>query len=116
MDTKLKLRIENWRGRTGVAFQYFTSPLKTGTPKEQDDRLHLEQERTAMGARLKECNEAVLSAERETGQLEQRMNTGGMEEKQILDKLWESYELSHSAAMEQRIELESTAKANRRIG
>ncbi len=41
MDTKLKLRIENWRGRTGVAFQYFTSPLKTGTPKEQDDRLHL---------------------------------------------------------------------------
>ena len=82
----------------------------------QDDRLHLEQERTAMGARLKECNEAVLSAERETGQLEQRMNTGGMEEKQILDKLWESYELSHSAAMEQRVELESTAKANRRIG
>ncbi len=38
-----------------------------------------------------------------------------MEEKQILDKLWESYELSHSAAMEQRIELESAAKANRRI-
>ena len=39
-----------------------------------------------------------------------------MEEKQILDKLWESYELSHSAAMEQRIELESAAKASRRIG
>ena len=38
-----------------------------------------------------------------------------MEEKQIRDRLWESYELSHSAAMEQRIELESAAKANRRI-
>ena len=82
----------------------------------QDARLHLEQERTAMGARLKECNEAVLNAEREAGRLEQRLNTGGMEEKQILDKLWDSYELSHSAAMEQRIELESAAKANRRIG
>ena len=34
----------------------------------------------------------------------------------ILDKLWENYELSHSAAMEQRIELESLPKANRRIG
>ena len=38
-----------------------------------------------------------------------------MEEKQILDKLWENYELSHSAAMEQRIELESEAKASRRV-
>ena len=43
------------------------------------------------------------------------MNTGGMEEKQILDKLWENYELSHSAAMEQRVELESAAKAARRV-
>jgi chromosome segregation protein len=39
-----------------------------------------------------------------------------MEENQILDKLWENYELSHSAAMEQRVELESVPKANRRIG
>ena len=82
----------------------------------QEDRLRLERERTAMGAQLKECNEAVLDAEREAARLEQRLNTGGMEEKQILDKLWESYELSHSAAMEQRIELESAAKASRRIG
>ena len=82
----------------------------------QEERLRLEQERTAMGAQLKECNEAVLDAEREAARLEQRLNTGGMEEKQILDKLWESYELSHSAAMEQRIELESAAKAARRIG
>ena len=81
----------------------------------QEARLHLEQERTAMGQRLKESNDALLDAERETNRLEQRLSTGGMEEKQILDKLWESYELSHSAAMEQRIELESTAKASRRV-
>ena len=35
--------------------------------------------------------------------------------KERLDKLWETYELSHSAAMEQRIELESAAKAARRV-
>ena len=81
----------------------------------QEARLRLEQERTAMGQRLKESNEELLAAERETGRLEQKLNTGGMEEKQILDKLWENYELSHSAAMEQRIELESVAKAARRI-
>ena len=38
-----------------------------------------------------------------------------MEEKQLLDKLWEHYELSHSAAQEQRVELESVSKATRRI-
>ena len=68
-----------------------------------------------MGQRLKECGDEVLASEREAARLEQRLNTGGMEEKQILDKLWETYELSHSAAMEQRLELESAAKANRRI-
>ena len=81
----------------------------------QEARLHLEQERTAMGQKLKESNDELLEAERETGRLEQKLNAGGMEEKQILDKLWESYELSHSAAMEQRIELESAAKAARRV-
>ena len=81
----------------------------------QDARLRLEQERTAMGQRLKESNDALLEAEREAGRLEQKLNTGGMEEKQILDKLWENYELSHSAAMDQRVELESAAKAARRV-
>ena len=38
-----------------------------------------------------------------------------MEESQLLDKLWERYVLSHSAAQEQRIELESVSKATRRI-
>ena len=81
-----------------------------------DAKLQLERERTAMGQRLKEYNDEVLEAEREVGRLEQRLNTGDIEEKQILDRLWESYELSHSAAMEQRVEMESVVKANRRIG
>ena len=38
-----------------------------------------------------------------------------MEEKNILDKLWERYELSHSDAQSLRIELESVPKASRRI-
>lgn len=81
----------------------------------QEARLLLERERTAMGQKLKESNDELLDAEREASRLEQKLNTGGMEEKQILDKLWENYELSHSAAMEQRIELESAAKAARRV-
>ena len=47
--------------------------------------------------------------------LQQKLENSGMEESQILEKLWERYELSHSDAMEQRIELESVPKATRRI-
>ena len=39
-----------------------------------------------------------------------------MDEKQLLDKLWETYELSHEAAKLQRVEIESVPKASRRIG
>ena len=39
-----------------------------------------------------------------------------LEEKGMLDKLWETYELSHEAARPQRVELESVPKAQRRVG
>ena len=39
-----------------------------------------------------------------------------LEEKTLLDKLWETYELSHEAARAQRVELESVPKAQRRVG
>ena len=48
--------------------------------------------------------------------LEQKRSAAAMEEKTILDKLWERYELSHSEAQAQRVELESIPKATRRIG
>ncbi len=126
-DQRLR-RIEEYRAAIGEAEREAAGRTETAAAlrlraKGAQDRLHqlqeakllLEQERTAMGAQLKSSNDALLDAEREASRLEQRLNTGGMEEKQILDKLWETYELSHSAAMEQRVELESAAKANRRI-
>ena len=80
-----------------------------------EDKLKLEQERTAAELKARECNEHLLNAERSVALLEQKRSSSSLEEKQILDRLWEHYELSHSAAMEQRIELESTAKAGRRV-
>ena len=78
-------------------------------------KMAIEAERGASDRRMKELNDHVLNASNAVSKLEQRRATGAMEEKQILDKLWENYELSHSAAMEQRVELESITKANRRI-
>ncbi len=78
-------------------------------------KLALEGERSANDRRYRECNELLSQTQAAAGKLEQKRVTAAMEEKQILDKLWESYELSHSAAQEQRIELESVPKASRRI-
>ena len=79
-------------------------------------KLAIEAERGRSDRRLKDLNEHVLHANNALSRLEQKRAGAAMEEKVLLDRLWENYELSHSAAMEQRVELESMAKANRRIG
>ena len=80
------------------------------------EKLALEAERTAKNKAGQEMNENLLNLERSASRLEQKISEGAMEEKQILDRLWEHYELSHTDAQAQRVELESLPKANRRIG
>ena len=80
------------------------------------EKIALEAERTAKNRAGQEMNENLLNLERGVSRLEQKIATSAMEEKQILDRLWEHYELSHSDAQAQRLELESLPKANRRIG
>ena len=80
-----------------------------------EEKLRLEAERTAKNRAGQDMNDQLLNMERAVSRLEQKIATGAMEEKQILDRLWEHYELSHSDAQQQRIELESIPKAARRI-
>jgi len=81
-----------------------------------EEKIALEAERTAKNRAGQEMNETLLNLERAVSRLEQKIATSAMEEKQILDRLWEHYELNHSEAQAQRIELESVGKATRRIG
>ena len=78
-------------------------------------KLKLEAEQNQSNGNLRERNDTVLKLSNAVSKLEQKKTTTAMEEQQLLDRLWENYELSHSAAQEQRIELESMTKANRRI-
>ena len=80
------------------------------------EKIALEAERTAKNRAGQEMNETLLNLERTVSRLEQKISASAMEEKQILDRLWEHYELSHSAASAIRMELESLTKASRRIG
>ncbi|MEG1879511.1 MAG: chromosome segregation protein SMC, partial [Pseudoflavonifractor sp.] len=79
------------------------------------EKLALEADRNRADKDSRDKNAELLAMEREVSVLEQRKVTAALEEKQILDKLWETYELSHEAARAQRVELESVQKAQRRI-
>ena len=79
------------------------------------EKLDLEGERVKSTRESQSLNEQLLRTEGEVSRLDQRRVSASMEEKQLLDKLWETYELSHEAAKQQRVEIESVQKASRRI-
>ncbi len=81
-----------------------------------DEKLALEGRRNQADRQARDKNSELIGMEREVSVLEQKSVAAVMEESQLLDKLWESYQLSHEAARAQRVELESAAKAQRRIG
>ena len=80
-----------------------------------EEKLALEGLRSQADRDSREKNSALLAMEREVSLLEQKKNAAALEEKSLLDKLWETYELTHQAAQAQRMALESTAQAQRRV-
>jgi chromosome segregation protein len=78
-------------------------------------RLTLEAKRTQADRDAREKNESLLNMERECAALERKKSASSMEESQLMGKLWDSYELTYDSAKPLRQELESVAKATRRI-
>ena len=79
------------------------------------DRSKTEADKTRTEREAQEKNKDILNMERASALLEQKKVTTAMEERQIVDKLWDSYGLTPGTAAEKRVELESTAAGNRRI-
>ena len=78
-------------------------------------RLELEGMRTKADRQAQERNRDLLDMQGLVSRFEQKKLAADLEEKQLLDKLWDSYELSHSAAQALRRPIESMAKANKHI-
>lgn len=81
-----------------------------------EEKLALEGKRNQADKQIRDKNDELVRMEGEVSNLENKAAAAALEESQILDKLWESYELSHEAARAQRVDLESVPKAQRRIG
>lgn len=80
------------------------------------DRSRTEADKTRTEREAQEKNKDILNMERACALLEQKKVTSAMEEKQIIDKLWESYGLTPGTAGEKRVEIESVTAGNKRIG
>ena len=78
-------------------------------------RMELEGKRSRAEKETQERSAEIISLERQSAKIEQKKLSADMEEKQILDRLWDNYELSHSAAEALRRPVESMAKENRAI-
>ena len=79
------------------------------------DRAKTEASKTLSEREAQEKSKDILTMERACALLEQKKVTSAMEEKQIIDKLWDSYGLTPSTAKEFRGEIESITAGTRRI-
>ena len=79
------------------------------------NRAEAEASKTRAEREAQEKNKDILNMERACALLEQKKVTTAMEERQIVDKLWDSYGLTPGTAGEHRIEIESVTAGNRRI-
>ncbi len=78
-------------------------------------RAEAEATKTRSEREAQEKNKDILTMERACAALEQKKITTSMEERTIIDKLWDSYGLTPGTADAHRAQIESVAAANRRI-
>ena len=79
------------------------------------DRADTEAAKTKAERESQEKSKDILNMERACALLEQKKLTASMEEKQIIDKLWDNYELTPNTAVEKRGQIDSVTAGNRRI-
>ncbi len=78
-------------------------------------RIETEAAKTRAERESQEKYKDILNMERTCALLEQKKVTSSMEEKQIIDKLWDSYALTPGTAGDLRVQIESMAAGQRSI-
>ncbi len=83
--------------------------------KALKSRADTEAAKTKTERESQEKSKDILNMERACALLEQKKLSAQMEERQIIDKLWDNYELTPGTAPAKRGQIESVAAGNRRI-
>ncbi len=98
-----------------ASLQEEAGKIKESISEATRSRLEVEGERTRTDKAAQEKNAAILDLERALARAEQKKLSSELEEKQLTDKLWDGYELSHSAAEAIRQPVEARSKAAKHI-
>ncbi len=85
--------------------------LQKKLQKLTQERMELEGRQVQREKETQKANQALLKQEREWAALAQKKQEWDIEEKSILEKLWDIYELSHSAALSIQKQLENEEEA-----
>ncbi len=91
-----------------------TEKLRDKLTEDLAERQKVEARKTALEKDIQNKNKDILNMERECARLEGKKTSAEMEEKQIIDKLWDSYQLTRSTAPEAAVEIESVMAAQKR--
>jgi len=92
-----------------------TTKHKERLSKLRDRKLEIEAKRTKLGKDSQFKNDEVLNLQRDCSRLEQKKQSIEMEEKAIIDKLWDHYELSKSVAATHGTPIENVKTAQKRL-
>ncbi len=126
-DKKLQLiqtiRTETQHLQQQIAdLQQRQQEINANTQREKDhlqqvmaDRAEAEAGKTRAEREAQEKNKDILNMERACALLENKKSTTALEERTIIDKLWDTYGLTPGTAGEKRGEIESVAAGSRRI-
>ena len=93
-----------------------TGEARRALQQALDTRAQTEAGKTRTEREAQDKNKSILTMERACALLEQKKVTTALEERQVIDRLWDTYGLTPSTAAQERAELESVLAGNRRIG
>ncbi len=91
-----------------------TQSLRKELAGSLEERAKVEARKTALEKDIQNKNKDILNMERECSRLETKKTSAEMEEKLIIDKLWDSYELTRSTAPSEAAQIESVQAAQKR--
>ena len=92
-----------------------TQAMRDSRDKALALRAETEAAKTRAEREAQEKNKDILNMERACALLENKKETTAIEERNTIDKLWDTYGLTPSTAVEKRGQIESVAAGNRRI-
>ncbi|MBR2311419.1 MAG: chromosome segregation protein SMC [Oscillospiraceae bacterium] len=92
-----------------------TARMRRALENALSQRAEAEAAKTRCEKDAQDKNKYILDMQGECARLEHKKETTALEERQILDKLWDSYELTPGTAVEKRGQIESVAAGTRRI-